>query len=30
MFLESELRAFIEALTGLSLEDLREHEKALS
>jgi excisionase family DNA binding protein len=28
LFLESELRAFIEALPGLSLEDLREREKA--
>jgi len=29
LFVESELRAFIEALPGLSLEDLREREKAL-
>ena len=28
LFLESELKAFIEALPGLSLEDLREREKA--
>ena len=28
LFLESELRAFIETLPGLSLEDLREREKA--
>ncbi len=27
LFLESELRAFIEALPGLSLEDVREREK---
>lgn len=30
LFLESELKAFIEALPGLSLEDLREREKAWS
>ena len=30
VFVESELQAFIEALPGLSLEDLREREKALS
>ena len=28
LFLESELKAFIEALPGLPLEDLREREKA--
>lgn len=28
MFVESELKTFIEALPGLSLEDLREREKA--
>ena len=28
LFLESELREFIEALPGFSLEDLREREKA--
>lgn len=28
LFLESELQAFIEALPGVSLEDLREREKA--
>jgi hypothetical protein len=28
LFLESELRAFIETLPGLSIEDLREREKA--
>jgi len=28
LFLESELRAFIDALPGLSLEDVREREKA--
>jgi len=28
LFLESELKAFIEALPGLSIEDLREREKA--
>jgi excisionase family DNA binding protein len=28
LFLESELKAFIEALPGLSLEALREREKA--
>ena len=28
MFVESELRAFIEALPGLSLEDVRAREKA--
>ena len=27
LFLESELRAFIEALPGLSFEDVREREK---
>ena len=30
MFVESELKAFIEALPGFSLEDLREREKVLS
>ena len=30
LFLESELKAFIEALPGLSLEDLRKREKAWS
>ena len=29
LFLESELKGFIEALPGLSLGDLREREKAL-
>jgi excisionase family DNA binding protein len=28
LFLESELKAFIEALPGLTIEDLREREKA--
>lgn len=28
MFVESELKAFIEALPGISLEELREREKA--
>lgn len=28
MFVESELKAFIEGLPGLSLEDVREREKA--
>jgi excisionase family DNA binding protein len=28
LFMESELRAYIEALPGLSLADLREREKA--
>jgi len=28
MFVESELRAFIEALPGLSLEDLQKRERA--
>ena len=28
MFAESELKAFIEALPGISLEELREREKA--
>jgi excisionase family DNA binding protein len=28
LFLESELRAFVESLPGLSLEDLRAREKA--
>jgi excisionase family DNA binding protein len=28
LFVESELKAFIEALPGLPLEDLREREKA--
>jgi excisionase family DNA binding protein len=30
LFLESELRMFIETLPGLSLENLRDREKALS
>jgi len=30
LFVESELKAFIEALPGLSLEEVREREKALS